>query len=362
MTARLLILATLIGVGLSAQTPGWRNAVPGRLITLPADHASHPDYKIEWWYYTGNLDAAGRRFGYQLTFFRLGINRAPVNPSRWALGDVFMAHFAVTDVEGRRHQFSERLNRPGPGWAGAATDIYRVWNEDWQVSLDEKGGHHLSAAASGFGIDLHLTETRATLHGEDGYSQKGKSAGNASYYYSITRMPTTGSILLDGRRIPVTGQSWMDHEFGTTFLEPEQVGWDWLSLQLDTGHDLMVFRLRRADGSIDAHSSGTIVAPDGTTSRLTLEDFSLEPGRTWTSATGARYPVAWRVRVPRAGIDVSVAAVLENQELSPAQAASVTYWEGAIDATGMLGGFRVAGRGYLEMTGYAGPSMSTLLR
>lgn len=365
MKAWLAVAAALAGVSLTAQAPAWKEAAPGRAIVMPADHASHPDYKIEWWYYTGNLNAAdGRRFGYQFTFFRVGIDPAPVNPSRWAVRDLFMTHLAVTDVSGRRYQFTERLNRAGPGWAGASTESYRVWNEDWQASLGPDGVHRLTAASEGFGVDLRLAETRRpVLHGEQGYSRKGESAGHASHYYSLTRMPTRGTLTIDGRPVEVTGQSWMDHEFGTTFLEPEQVGWDWFSLQLDDGHDLMVFQLRRADGSVDRRSSGTLVAPDGTSSSLAASDgFRLEPGRQWTSpASGARYPIAWRVLMPGPGIDLAVNAAIDNQELRT-PLTGVTYWEGAIDVTGTIGGRSVKGRGYLEMTGYAGPSMGTMLR
>ena len=366
MRATVTLVVLLAAATLAAQAPVWKQATPGRPITLPADHASHPDYKVEWWYYTGSLDAAdGRRFGYQLTFFRIGIDALPVNPSRWAVRDLFMTHLAVTDVNGRRYQFTERMNRSGPGWAGAATDVYRVWNEDWQATLGPDGEHRLTAAGKGFGVDLQLAERRpAVLHGDRGYSQKGAASGNASYYYSLTRMPTTGTITIDGRPIAVTGQSWMDHEFGTSFLEPEQVGWDWFSVQLDDGHDLMVFRLRRADGTIDPRSSGTLVAADGSFTRITFDEgFRLEPGRTWTSpVSGARYPVAWRLLLAGSVVDLAVTAALNDQELHTEQSTGVTYWEGAIDVRGRVNGRDVKGRGYLEMTGYSGPAMGALLR
>ncbi len=331
----------------AAQTPGWKSAAPGRLLSLPADHASHPDYKLEWWYYTGNVDAAdGRRFGYQLTFFRIGVDPTPAGRSRWAVRDLFMAHLAVTDVNGRRYQFADRLNRAGPGWAGAATETYRVWNEDWEVTIDRVAGgraavHRLRAASQGFGIDLALTEDRApVLHGDRGYSQKGSAASNASHYYSLTRMPTSGTITVDGRPTAVTGQSWMDHEFGTSFLEDGQVGWDWFSLQLSDGRDLMIFQLRRADGSIDPRSSGTLVEPDGTTTRVTLDArFRLEPGRVWTSpASKARYPVAWTIRLPGQDLELDISAAVDAQELRADRSAGVTYWEGAIDVRGRAAG------------------------
>jgi predicted secreted hydrolase len=368
----------------TAQAPRWKEATPGRTIVLPADHASHPEYKLEWWYYTGNLEAEGnRRFGYQLTFFRIGVERSAANRSRWAVRDLFMAHLALTDVNGRRHRFAERVNRAGPGWAGASTDVYRVWNEDWLAGL--MGGpdvtrdnrpesrldpapppiHVLRATHDGFGIDLRLTEDRPpALHGDRGYSRKGSDPGNASHYYSLTRMPTVGSITLDGRRMDVSGSSWMDHEFGTTFLEAEQVGWDWFAIQLDDGRDLMVFQVRRADGSVDPRSSGTLVAADGRTLPIAAtEGLRLEPGRAWTSpASGARYPVEWTVRVPASALNLAVRAAVDAQELKTDESTGVTYWEGAIDVAGQAGGRPVTGRGYLEMTGYAGVPLGSVMR
>jgi predicted secreted hydrolase len=349
-----------------AQAVVWKQAAPGRAITLPADHASHPDYKIEWWYYTGNVDAGDRsRFGYQLTFFRVGVDPVPASRSLWAVRDLFTTHLALSDIDGHRYRFSDRLNRAGPDWAGAATDTYRVWNEDWQATIDPDGRHHLQAAGPGFGLDLHLTQNRpVVLHGDHGYSQKGSAAGNASYYYSLTRMPTTGTITIDGRAVPVTGQSWMDHEFGTSVLEQGQSGWDWFSIQLDDGRDLMIFQLRRADGSMDPHSSGTLVEVDGRVIPIRVTDrFHLEPGRRWTSPTSrAAYPVAWEVRVPSADVDLTVTAALDAQELNTEHSTGVTYWEGAVVASGRVHGRNTRGRGYLEMTGYTGASMSSIMR
>jgi predicted secreted hydrolase len=365
-TCRAAATLAIAGVTLAAQVPAWKEAAPGRPIVLPADHASHPDYKLEWWYYTGNLDAAdGQRFGYQITFFRIGVDPAPVNPSRWAVRDLYMTHLALTDISGKRYQFTERVNRAGPGWAGAATDAYRVWNEDWQAALESGGTHRLQGIGPGFAIDLRATEDRpAILHGDRGYSRKGSAAGNASHYYSLTRMPTRGTLTVDGRVVDVTGLSWMDHEFGTTFLEPEQIGWDWFSIQLTDGRDLMIFQLRRADGSIDPRSSGTLVERDGTTSPITYESgFRLEPGRRWkSSVSGAQYPVAWTVRVPRSDLTLAVAAALDGQELHTRQSTGVTYWEGAVEVAGTIRGQPVKGRGYLEMTGYSGTPMGRLMR
>ena len=356
----------IAGAGIAQPAPEWKQADASRPITLPADHASHPDYKLEWWYYTGNLDSAdGRRFGYQLTFFRIGVSPAPANRSRWAVRDLYMTHLALTDVNGRKYRFIERMNRSGPSWAGAATDAYKVWNEGWEATRDAAGVHTLRARSREFGLDLRLDESRrVVLHGDRGYSRKGAAAGNASHYYSFTRMATRGTVTVAGQKTEVTGQSWMDHEFGTSFLEPEQAGWDWFSIQLEDGRDLMIFQLRRTDGSIDPRSAGTLVEPDGATTHVTLDTgFRLEPGRTWTSPTSAgRYPIAWTVRLPRSDIMLSVAAAVEDQELHAKGSSGVAYWEGAIDVAGSVQGRPVKGRGYLEMTGYSGTPMGRLMR
>lgn len=343
----------------------WQRAAPDRQLAFPADHASHPDYRIEWWYYTGNVRGPeGERLGFQVTFFRIGVDFAPANPSRWAVRDLYMAHLAVTDVEGRTFRFAERLSRAGVGQAGAATDRYRVWIDDWVVERDGRGQHVIRAVADGIGVDLVLDEGGGPVpHGADGFSRKGPAPGNATHYYSLPRMPTRGTITLDGRQTEVEGVSWMDHEFGTSFLEAGQQGWDWFSLQLDDGSSLMLFQLRRTDGSRDVHSAGTLVEADGTVTALEHGTFELEPGEKWRSVTsGASYPVAWRLAVPSRGLDLNVRALVEAQELSTEGSTGVTYWEGAITATGSRAGDPVDATGYLEMTGYAGRPMSSVLR
>ncbi|MGE3510887.1 MAG: lipocalin-like domain-containing protein [Vicinamibacterales bacterium] len=352
----------------------WKRAEPGRRIVLPDDHASHPAYKLEWWYYTGNLDSDdGRRFGFQVTFFRVGVDPSPENPSRWAVRDLIMTHLALTDASGKRYLYAERLNRPGPGWAGAAVDRYRVWNEDWQVALEGRT-HRITAhgtseprgagAAVRFGLDLVLDETQPpALHGDRGYSRKGSDPGNASHYYSLPRMPTRGTITLDGRTLTVTGLSWMDHEFGTSFLEAGQIGWDWFAIQLTDGRSLMLYRFRRSDGVRDPRSSGTLIEADGRTSTVDFGQVAISPGRTWVSpVSGAVYPVTWDVSLPRERLTLLVSAVLDDQELHTSESTGVTYWEGAVDVRGTADGQPVAGRGYLEMTGYAGATMANYLR
>jgi predicted secreted hydrolase len=357
---------------ISAQTgnqpiQSWRLASPAYSLSFPRDHAAHPDYRIEWWYYTGTLyTQEGRRFGYQLTFFRVGVDVAPVNPSPWTVRDLHMAHFAITDVGRGVHRVAERLNRAGVGWAGASTDSLNVWNEDWRAIATQRG-HRLEAMDSNENgrllLDLELeSDTAPVLHGHQGFSQKGKDVGNASHYYSLTRLPTRGRLEVDGEAFEVTGTSWMDHEFGSSFLEADQAGWDWFSIQLNDGTDLMVYTLRDSDGRTDIRSSGTVVTSEGIT-HLESTDVRLLPRRRWTSSvSGAAYPVDWRIDIPSLGLQLDIFAALDAQELVTAQSTGVTYWEGAVDAVGTHGGVSVSGEGYLEMTGYAGAPMSSVLR
>ena len=386
MTNKIVVVSLALSLGalgtlstfVLAQAPSpnpqapWRQAQAGYQFAFPRDHASHPDYKIEWWYYTGNVKAAdGRRFGYQVTFFRVGVDHTPSNPSRWAIRDLHMTHLAVSDATGRRYRYSEKLSRGGPGLAGAATDRYHVWNDDWvamlsgsrepaagsrQPAAGSRTQHILRATGANAGIDLVLDEGKGpVINGVNGISQKGAQAGNASHYYSLTRMPTTGTITIDGEAFTVTGDSWMDHEFGTSFLEAEQRGWDWLSIQLSDGRELMLYQLRRADGSRDPRSSGTIVDRSGRSSHLANGDFTLTPGRRqFTSKNGAIYPIEWIVGIPSQRLELTVTTPLDDQELSLERSTGIAYWEGMIDVAGKSAGAAVTGSGYLEMTGYHG--------
>jgi len=364
----LFILQELISAQTEPQiTQSWRLASPAYDLSFPRDHAAHPDYRIEWWYYTGTLyTQEGRRFGYQLTFFRVGVDAAPVNPSQWAVRDLHMAHFAITDVGRGVHRVAERLNRAGVGWAGASTDSLDVWNEDWRATSNQRV-HRLQAIDLNENgrllLDLELESEKApVLHGAEGFSQKGEDIGNASHYYSFTRLPTRGRLEVDGEAFEVSGMSWMDHEFGSSFLEADQAGWDWFSIQLNDGTDLMVYTLRDSDGRTDTRSSGTLVTSEGIT-HLETTDVRLLPGRRWTSSvSGAAYPVDWRIDMPSVGLQLDISAVLDAQELVTAQSTGVTYWEGAVDAVGTHGDVSVSGEGYLEMTGYAGVPMSSVLR
>lgn len=347
-----------------AQAAQWREANEGYQYSFPGDHRSHDEYGIEWWYYTGNLETKnGRRFGYQLTFFRVAVDRKPINPSRWAVRDLYMAHFAISDIEDESFHSFERINRAAIGWAGADSASYRVWNDDWEASLTGQD-HLLSAKDEGYELSLRLAPAkREVIHGENGISQKGAAAGNASHYYSLTRLQTSGRLTIGGESFEVAGLSWMDHEFGTSFLEVEQTGWDWFSIQLEDGRDLMVFQIRRSDGSVDPHSSGTLIEADGRATHIPRDELSLIPGEAWrSSASGASYPTAWAIELPRYGLSLRVRASIDDQELRTAESTGVTYWEGSVVIAGSSSDKPVRGRGYLEMTGYAGVSMGHLMR
>ncbi len=344
---------------------GWREATAGFAYAFPRDHAAHPDYKIEWWYYTGNVETpSGRRFGYQLTFFRTGIVPQVNNASRWAVRDLFMTHFCISDIEQKAFHSFERLNRAGVGWAGAETDRYRVWNEDWQARLDGKT-HVLEAESEGDKIALQLTPEKAeVIHGENGVNQRGAETANASHYVSLTRLRTTGRITVGGETFEVSGLSWMDHEFGSRFFAEQQSGWDWLSIQLDDRRELMFYQLRRSDGSIDPRSSGTLIEADGRSTRLASSEFTLKPaGAVWRSEVSqATYPIEWLIEIPKFDLRLQTRAAFASQELRTPESTGVTYWEGSINIEGESRGQPARGRGYLEMTGYSGQNMGAIFQ
>jgi predicted secreted hydrolase len=358
-------------------------------LTFPADHGPHPDFRTEWWYFTGNLTAAdGREFGYQLTFFRSALTDSVTwlardgVPGPWRSRHAWMGHFAVSDVAGGTFHSGERFARDAAGLAGAVAAPFRVWLNDWHASNDtgqpplgaRRGGPfgatpgatpdaptaatigseafraRLVAAEGDVAIDLVVEPgKRMVLQGDRGLSQKGPEPGNASIYYSFTRMPTTGTVRIGDREYRVAGYSWLDREWSTSALSPDLAGWDWMSLQFDDSTELMLYRLRRADGSAGEYSAGTFVAADGSTVRLGAGDFRMSPRGTWTSpVSGATYPTAWRVEVPSLQLSLDVRAAFDAQEMNLA----VRYWEGSVRISGTRGGAAVAGRGYLEMTGY----------
>jgi len=354
LVPRLSLVETLAGV----DTAGYERALEPRDFEFPRDHGPHAGFRTEWWYVTGNLAAAsGRDFGFQFTIFRNALRPdAPESPSDWATNQAYMGHFALTDVEAGRFHAFERFARGAVGLAGAEGAPLRVWLEDWSLEATSPATFPLRLRAEGEGVSLSLElgEGKPTvLQGDGGLSQKGAEPGNASYYYSRTRMPTTGTVVVGGDTLTVNGLSWLDREWSTSALAEGQVGWDWFALQLDDGWDLMIYQLRRVDGTADPLSDGVLVDPDGLRVPLTwAEDVTMEPTGTWISPIdGTVYPSGWRITVPARGWDLSVVPRLEDQELD----VSFRYWEGAVAVQGTGEGARpVSGRGYVELTGYAG--------
>lgn len=340
-------------------TLGYARAVEVRDFTFPADHGPHPDFRAEWWYLTGNLDGPeGRRVGYQLTLFRSAVAPSPPEvSSAWGTNQAWMGHFALTDAAGGRFHAFDRFARGAVGLAGAEARPFRVWLEDWTLEAAEGSGEafpmRLRAAEGEVGLELVMEPAKPrVLQGEEGLSQKGPEPGNASYYYAYTRLATRGTVRLGDDTLRVTGLSWMDREWSTSALSQGQVGWDWFALQLDDGWDLMIYQIRGEDGSPDPLSDGVLVGPDGGRTPLTWgDDVTLEVLDEWRSPVdGSAYPSGWRIRIPERGWDLRVEPVLEDQELNLA----FRYWEGAVDVTGETARGPVAGRGYVELTGYAG--------
>ena len=342
--------------------PRWQRVTGPRTFEFPDDHGQHPAYQTEWWYYTGNLQADdGQQFGFQLTFFRRGLDPEPTpRASRWAARNIYLAHFTVSDLPRGRFYAAERFSRDGADLAGASGTPYRVWLGPWEATGTGPEGMtmQLRAATDEVAIDLQLKSAKPpTLQGDRGYSIKGQGVGNASYYYSLTRMTTTGTLTITGtpHRI-VSGSSWMDHEWGTSRLESGSTGWDWFALQLSDGREVTWAQIRQVDVSLTPPSFGSITAADGSTTRLSSADATLEVTGHWTSPrSGAQYPAGWRLRIPAADLDLRITPRIPDQELP----VSIIYWEGAVTVAGQgstSGGSPITGVGYVELTGYAASS------
>jgi predicted secreted hydrolase len=362
-TAGLFLLSVLAGG--TAAAPGdqtdtsFRLAEEGYRYEFPRDHGSHDSFRTEWWYYTGHLETAeGRRFGFELTFFRRAIapEQVETRPSRWSVDQLYLAHLAVTDVTGQRFHFRDRISRAGLGKAGADAGRLHVWLDHWRAeSSGESEQHRLDAKADGVALSLTLDPAKPlVIHGERGISKKGAAVGQASHYYSFTDLTTTGTLTIGTETYRVTGTSWMDHEFGSADLSADLAGWDWFSIQLADKRDLMIYRLRHTDGSSDQASSGTLVFPDGHTQHLSANDIQLIPLDTWTSPTSkATYPHRWQISIPSLGLSLKLTPLLADQELRTTRSTQVTYWEGAMAVEGTEKGQAIKGQGYVELTGYA---------
>ncbi|MGD9852647.1 MAG: lipocalin-like domain-containing protein [Nitrospirales bacterium] len=342
--------------------PAFSPARPGYDYAFPRDHGSHEAFQTEWWYFTGHLfTETGRRFGYELTFFRRGVDHPDAwkNPSSWAIRHLYLAHFALTDESANQFRMAEKISRAGIRKAGAQTDNLHVWIDRWSVQAIP--GHprrfHLKAQGEGFGIDLEVESRKPpVVHGVGGVSKKGERAGETSHYYSLTRLSTKGTVRVEEALLSVEGESWMDHEFGSADLAEGLVGWDWFSIQLANDQEIMAYWLREANGEFAPASSGTVVNPDGSSQALTRGEMEMTVEKHWTSSrSGARYPNQWQLRIPSREIVLHLVPRMADQELVTARSTGVTYWEGAVDVTGTWKGHSIEGRGYVELTGYAKP-------
>ena len=329
-----------------------------REFLFPADHGPHNEYRTEWWYFTGNVNAGEeRRFGYQLTFFRFRPRvEEQTGTSRWRTDHFYMAHFALTDIVNEKIYTFERFSRAAAGLAGASKGKLHVWLDDWSAGAvsGETFPLRIRAREGVVALDLNLEQGKAVvLHGEDGVSVKNEEPGNASYYYSCTRMPTEGRVSVGDKTYTVRGNSWMDREWSSSALGEGQLGWDWFALQLSNDHELMFYRFRRTDDAVDRFSYGAVVLPDGRVDTLSFDQVELDILDTWQSlGSGVTYPSAWRLQVPEHGLDLKIRPALADQELD----LSFRYWEGAVEFEGRFGESDVDGRGYVELTGYGATS------
>lgn len=326
---------------------GFKRADTVRDFSFPLDFGPHSDFQTEWWYYTGNLSAKdGRDFGYQLTFFRRALSPDEIKrESNWATHQIYFAHFALTDVDSGDFYSSEKWSRGAAGLAGSQSDPFKVWIDNWSA-VGNGENVRLSAQDNEVSIDLTLkSEKPIVLQGDEGLSQKSREPGNASYYFSQTRLDTKGRITIKEDEFEVKGLSWLDREWSTSALGQNQEGWDWFSIQLDDGREIMLYQLRLKDGGIGPFSSGSVVEKDGSVKQLSADDFEIKPLHTWKSPkTGIIYPSKWKISIPEYNLELTVTPLLKNQELN----LSFTYWEGAVQVRGDS----LSGKGYAELTGY----------
>jgi predicted secreted hydrolase len=334
-------------------------------LEFPRDHAAHPGYRTEWWYYTGNLRSeAGARYGFQLTFFRTQISPPgaeatwPQPASPWRTQQLYLAHAALSDIEGKQFFHAEQLARGALDMAGVHQDdtLTEIWLRNWSARL-EPDAHRLAADGDDFALELTLRPKKpAVLHGTSGYSRKGSTLERASCYYSFTRLEAAGTLTVQGKPVPVRGQSWMDHEFSSAPLEPDLAGWDWFSLQFANHTELMIYLLRQKDGGVSPASSGTFVDVSGKATHLPADAFQVEVLDHWQSShSKAHYPSGWRLKVGIVDLDLTVVPQLADQEMRTPETTGVTYWEGSVSVSGASRGEPLTGVGYVELTGYEKP-------
>lgn len=354
--ALLLTLLTCIQSTALAAGRNFELARPGYKYSFPKDHGSHDNFKTEWWYYTGNLKGDdNNQYGYELTFFRSALNLdRPVQNSIWAMPDIYMAHFAVTDVNSKKFYTKSRLQRPGPDFAGSTKDKLKVWTLNWSATMDQGEKQTLKAKSSECTLELEVSPQKPlVIQGENGISRKAAKGDHASHYYSYTRLKTDGWLTIKGKRVKVTGTSWMDHEFGSNQLDENQVGWDWFSIHLDNNKEIMLYLMRLEDGSYDQASSGSLIAENGKLTHLKLADYKIKLIGKWRSnKTKIEYPMGWEIEIPAQKVHLKVSPKLDNQEFARQDGNAVTYWEGACSVLGTYNNQQCKGDAYVEMTGY----------
>jgi len=359
-------ILALVGVILwTGLAHAWTSAQPGYVWSFPRDHWARDGYKTEWWYFTGHLRTAGEpapRFGFQFTFFRVGVARdAPDGGSAWAAHNIIMGHAALTELETGRHRFSELVVRAAPllGGFGRHPDPRIAWSvgppgtpDEWQLRWNGEGfDFNMDDAGKSFGFELSTRPLKPVVYqGPGGVSRKGEGATEASHYYSFTRMATSGTVRLDGKEWEVSGTSWMDKEFGSNQLGKDTEGWDWFSLQLDDGREVMLYLLRNRDGGT-RYASATLVETGGAVRYLQPAEWKLSATGQWTSpASGAPYPAAWILDIPDAAIRGIITPRVADQENRSALIPNLFYWEGSVRVESESGA-RI-GQGYVELTGY----------
>ena len=317
------------------------------IISLPQDSGPHDAFQTEWWYYTGNLKTKdNHRFGFQLTFFRQALSCEPVGKgSKWRTRQLYFAHLGLTDVNQGSFYSKQRMNRESLGISGGRAVPFKIWIDDWKVE-EMEGIVKLSASDDAISLDFSLSDFSLPIfQGNQGWSRKGPGLSNSSYYYSIPRIKTRGTITIGTQRFEVEGLTWFDHEWSTNALSTDVAGWDWFSVHLNDGRDLMVCQIRNENGDANGFGFGSISYPDGRREILEEQDFKITSSRIWKSPiTGKRYPDKWRITVPGKDIDLMVTPLISNQEHTH----SFAYWEGAA----RFQGDEVQGLGYVELTGY----------
>ena len=338
-------------IGNQSPVTQFAKVIPGYVLRFPYDEGSHPEFRTEWWYVTGWLDApGGKTLGFQITFFRTRPELNDDNPSAFTPRQILIAHAALSDPSHGRLQHDQRAARAGLTLAGADTGRTRVWIDDWSLA-QEDGAYRARIAAKDFRFDFTLNATQPPLlQGDRGLSRKGPRPDSASYYYSLPQLKVSGTLQRGGKTQPITGSAWLDHEWSSSYMDSKAAGWDWIGINLVDGGALMAFRMRDRRGG-KFWAGGSYRSAEGATRILGVDDIDFTPRREWRSPrTGTAYPVSWTVRAGTLRIEIE--PLMDDQENDTRLSTGTIYWEGAVRA---LRDGMPAGRGYLELTGYWRP-------